>query len=93
MDVLGKVEEITCDGRFIVRCTNTPELGDIVFRKETKFGTIGRIFGPVDEPYVSINPMKGASANKGETLLFNRRKHDGKDKRRNRRNRGLSRVR
>ncbi len=85
MEQLGIVEEITCDGRYIIRCTTVPEIGDLVFCKDEKLGTISRIFGPVNDPYVSVNPFKGVSANKGCMTFFKGRKHDGKGKRRNRR--------
>ncbi len=85
METLGTVEEITCDGRFIILCSKLPDIGDAVFYNGERLGTVGRIFGPVDEPYVSVNPAKGASAVKGGITFFKGRKHDGKDKRRNRR--------
>lgn len=90
MDVLGKVEEITCDGRIIVRCEVLPDIGDAVFLNNERLGTVGRVFGPVDGPYASVNPMKGMTANKGGMTFFKGRKRDAKDKRRNRRDRGLS---
>ncbi len=90
MDFLGKVEEITCDGRLIARCSSVPELGDHVFdRRQNKIGTIGKVFGPVDEPYVSVNVPKTNEmpVPKGTDLFYNKgRNQNGKGKGRNRRN-------
>ena len=48
MEFLGKVEEITCDGRLIVQCKSLPDLGDLIFdQRQNKVGTVGKIFGPV----------------------------------------------
>ena len=89
MEKLGVIEEITCDGRMIVRCSALPDIGDQVFCKGNKIGSVGRIFGPVDEPYASVNPIQDATAGKGSTTFFMGRKRDAKDKRRNRRDRSL----
>ena len=93
MDILGVVEETTCDGRIIIRCDALPDIGDSVFAKGGRLGTVGRVFGPVDSPYASVNPVGGATAAKGTRTSFKGRKHDAKSKRGNRRDRGLSRVR
>ena len=85
MEKLGVIEEITCDGRIIIRCSDLPELGDTVFCNNEKIGSIGRIFGPVDEPYVSVNPVGKTRAGKGSMTFFMGRKRDAKNKRRNRR--------
>lgn len=85
MEKLGIIEEITCDGRIIVRCSNLPEIGDAVFFRNERIGSVGRIFGPVDEPYVSVSPVGKARADKGGMTFFTGRKRDAKDKRRNRR--------
>ena len=45
MDILGVVEETTCDGRIIIRCDALPDIGDSVFAKGGRLGTVGRVFG------------------------------------------------
>lgn len=85
MEKLGVIEEMTCDGRIIIRCSNLPDIGDAVFFKNEKIGSVGRIFGPVDEPYVSVSPVGKTRVDKGGMTFFMGRKRDAKDKRRNRR--------
>lgn len=88
MDILGIAEEVTRDGRIIVRCATTPDAGDPVFdHRNRKIGTIKRIFGPVDEPYASVKMEDKTSAPelKGKTLHYTRGDQNGKGKRRNRR--------
>ena len=89
MDHLGTVEEITCDGRLIVRCSDLPNIGEPVFDSRNKrIGVVKRIFGPVEEPYISITPEKDTdpSKYKGKDTFYNKGKEqNGKTKRRNRR--------
>ncbi len=89
MDFLGRVEEITCDGRLIVQCDNLPEIGDSVFdNRQNRLGVVNKVFGPVDGPYVSVTPEKkiDTSALRGAETFFRGREQNGKGKRRNRRN-------
>lgn len=90
MDRLGTVDEVTPDGRLIIRCEDLPGMGDVVFdTRQNKIGTVGRIFGPVSEPYVSVTPYPGCDTSvlKNNVLFYNKRKnHNGKNKGRNRRN-------
>jgi len=86
MDILGVVEEVTHDGNIIVRGTVTPEYGNTVYdSKKNKIGSVKRIFGPVDSPYVSVAPadktvLKSIS---GKNVYFERETQHGKNKRRN----------
>lgn len=81
MDCLGVVEEVTADGRLIVRCENLPNLGDRVCDASQKeVGTVGRILGPVDAPYASVN---GKGVPKGTKLFIGRKSNNAKSKRRN----------
>ncbi|MBR4504414.1 MAG: hypothetical protein IKP20_05535 [Candidatus Methanomethylophilaceae archaeon] len=92
MEHLGRVEEITSDGRLIVRCETVPDIGDTVFdAKMNRIGTIGRVFGPVDGPYASVSPDKSVDSPrmKGKDIFYKKRQQNGKDKRRNRRDRSL----
>ena len=70
MDILGVVEETTCDGRIIIRCDALPDIGDSVFAKGGRLGTVGRVFGPVDSPYASVNPVGGAKVKSGRIVYL-----------------------
>lgn len=85
MDFLGTVEGVSSEGRLIVRCEQVPDVGDAVFDQNRKrVGTVKRVFGPVNEPYASVNPEEGLPKNvSGKKLYCNRRVKDGKAKRRN----------
>lgn len=86
MEVLGIVEEVTCDGRLIIRCNELPDIGSTVFdRKQVKLGTVGRVFGPVDGPYASVTP-EGGPVRIGTETYFRGNKQNAKGKRRDRRN-------
>ncbi|MFA6804701.1 MAG: Gar1/Naf1 family protein [Candidatus Methanomethylophilaceae archaeon] len=90
MELLGTVEETTSDGKAVVRSEKLPEIGDPVFdRREKKVGNVKRIFGPVDEPYVSVqlDDKTAGMGLKNKPLYFTTRgTQNGKGKRRNRRN-------
>ncbi len=92
MDFLGKVSEITTDGRLIVKCTEAPEIGDFVFdAKENKIGIVKRVFGPVDGPYASVETKTTLSDKIRGTDLYTRGGNkNGKNKGRSRRNRSMS---
>lgn len=93
MDVMGTVEEITCDGRLIVQCKELPDIGDPAFdRKQNRIGTVKKVFGPVDGPYAAITPEKGLQIGslRGTDVFFKRGNLNGKSKGRNRRNRSMS---
>ncbi len=62
MQFLGNVQEVTVDGRLVVRASFTPKLKMAVFDNRKKpLGRIVRIFGPVDSPYVTVEPTGDAS--------------------------------
>ena len=85
MELLGVVEQITCDGRLIVRCSELPDIGSAVFdRKQKRIGTVGRVFGPVDGPYASVSP-EGGTLGIGSETYFRGKTQNAKGKRRNRR--------
>lgn len=85
MNYLGMVETVSGEGRFVVKAVCTPDTNENVFMKDgTKIGTVKRIFGPVDGPYVTITCTNGAAADGmvgKEVYLKGEAKH-GKDKRR-----------
>ncbi len=62
MDCLGSVETVSGEGRFVVKAVTVPDMNDVVFDSEGKrMGTVKRIFGPVEGPYVTINADKDVS--------------------------------
>lgn len=90
MESLGRVEEITCDGRIIVECKDLPDMGSTVFDgNRQRIGVVRKVFGPVNGPYASVSPDGKLPLEKlrGKELFYNRGKEqNGKTKRRNRRN-------
>jgi rRNA processing protein Gar1 len=95
MEILGKVKEITPDGRLIVQCPDTPEIGEPVFdADQNRIGVVKRVFGPVSGPYASVETKAVATDRMKGTDLYTRGGNKrGKDKGRSRRNRGLPGVR
>ena len=86
MDVLGVVEDVSHEGLIIVRGDAVPEYGNVVYdAKQKRVGTVKRIFGPVDRPYVSVVPADMAILKNisGEKVYFERGAQYGKNKRRN----------
>jgi RNA-binding protein len=86
VEVLGIVEDVTHEGMIIVRGDVTPEYGNIVYdSKQNKIGSVKRIFGPVERPYVSVAPAgRTVPANiSGKKLYFEKGAQHGKNKRRN----------
>lgn len=82
MKVLGNILHLANSGKLIVKTTKTPPAGAFVFTNDkNKIGRVGGIFGPVKNPYVSINLYK--SVNKrdlenrcGEKLFVSTKKED-----------------
>ena len=88
MERLGRIEEVTADGRAIISCYCAPGIGDAVFdSRSNRIGTVGRVFGPVDGPYASVTPDadREVAGLKGTEVFFKERQQNGKNKRRNRR--------
>ncbi|OGS42138.1 MAG: hypothetical protein A3K67_01055 [Euryarchaeota archaeon RBG_16_62_10] len=59
MRLLGVVQDISHDGRLIVKARFAPNPRDLV--KDNLKGEVGRVvkvFGPVRSPYVAIEPRK-----------------------------------
>ena len=64
MDYLGEVETVTHDGKIVVRAITAPEVNVGVFDShERKIGTVKRVFGPVDSPYVTVAPTAKGDLN------------------------------
>ena len=82
MDLLGEVETVTNDGKLVVRANTDPEINVQVFdAKGRKVGTVKRIFGPVDEPYVTVVPFSKENVNGllNKRIYFTGEKRDGKN--------------
>ena len=59
MRLLGVVQDISHDGKLIVKARFAPNLREIVrdnLRGEV--GKVSKVFGPVRSPYVAIDPRK-----------------------------------
>lgn len=85
MDYLGVVETVSGEERFVVKAEMTPEVNDQVFdQKGTKLGTVKRIFGPVDGPYVTVvaDSKSILTDIPGKKIYFRGEKGNGKGKRR-----------
>ena len=86
MDVLGVAEVVSNEGLIIIRGDVTPEYGDIVYdAKQKRMGTVKRVFGPVDRPYISVVPSDRIvpADIPGKKVYFERGVQHGKNKRRN----------
>lgn len=89
MEYLGEVETVTNDGKIIVRASTTPEVNNAVFdSREHKIGTVKRIFGPVDSPYVTVIPVtkEGLNGLLNKKTFFKGEIRNGKGKGRRGRN-------
>ena len=85
MELLGEVETVTNDGKIVVRAQTAPEINaPVCDAKGRKVGTVKRIFGPVDEPYVTVTPFSKENVNGllKKRIYFTGEKRDGKNKRR-----------
>jgi RNA-binding protein len=86
MDVLGVVEDVTHEGIIIVRGEVTPECGNVVYdSKKKRIGSVKRIFGPVEYPYISVVPADRSVLMNitGKKVYFEKGAQYGKNKRRN----------
>lgn len=78
MEYLGEIEAVTNDGNIVVRAVVTPDPNSPVFdSRERRIGTVKRIFGPVDSPYVTIVPTEKGNLN---GLLDKKTYHKGERK-------------
>lgn len=85
MESLGIVEGITSDGHALVRCENVPVLGVAVFDGKRRIGTVRRLLGSVDSPYVSVAGDGVYSGLKGKRVFFDGGKN-GQTKKKGHRN-------
>ena len=55
MNYLGEVQEVTFDGKLIVKSVLAPRARDrVVDNRRRPIGRVVRVFGPVSGPYVSV---------------------------------------
>ena len=83
--LLGVIQDISHDGRLIVKAKFAPSLREIV--RDNVKGEVGRVvkvFGPVRAPYVAIEPRKELRtlAVLGKEVYVQQEKDYGKGKRR-----------
>lgn len=89
MKVLGTIQEIACDGKLIVRGEITPpSKAKVVDNRKRSLGRVRRVFGPVDSPYISVEPTGEISLIGliGKQVYVEGVDDNGKGKRRHRRN-------
>ncbi|MDH4123462.1 MAG: Gar1/Naf1 family protein [Thermoplasmata archaeon] len=95
MRLLGRVQQVSHDGNLVVKASFAPETdGMVVDSRKQRIGRIAKVFGPTRTPYVTIKPESGlrALAMIGQELYVPPEGDDGKDKRRDGRDRKMSRV-
>ena len=85
MRLLGVVQDISHDGKLIVKARFAPNLKELV-RDNLKgeIGRVSKIFGPVRSPYVAIEPRKEQKtlAVLGKEVYVQQERENGKGKRR-----------
>jgi rRNA processing protein Gar1 len=87
MKVLGTVQEVTSDGKLVIKAAFAPQLkARIVDNRKRPLGTVRRVFGPVVSPYVSIEPAGDLNllATLGKHVYVEEVENYGKGKRRDR---------
>ena len=84
MELLGCIETISGEGRFVVRAVTVPEVNETIFTHDGKrLGTVKRIFGPVEGPYVTVVAEDGAAAVTGIEVYHKGEIKNAKRKRKN----------
>ena len=62
MKFLGNISHLANSGKLIVKTTKTPPAGAFVFTNDKqKIGKVYNIFGPVKNPYVSVNIFRSVN--------------------------------
>jgi len=83
--LLGVVQDISHDGKLIVKARLAPNVREIV-RDNLKgeVGRVSKVFGPVRSPYVAIEPRKELKtlAVLGKEVYVRQERDNGKGKRR-----------
>ncbi len=86
MRLLGVVQDLSHDGKLIVKARFAPGIREIVRDNvKTEIGRVSKVFGPVRAPYVAIEPRKELKtlAVLGKEVYVQQQERDyGKGKRR-----------
>lgn len=95
MKFLGNISHLANSGKLIVKTTKTPPAGAFVFTNDKqKIGKVYSIFGPVKNPYVSVNIFRSVNrrdlesrhgeklfvSTKSEMEKFNKKNKNSKSK-------------
>ena len=84
MKFLGNISHLANSGKLIVKTSKTPPAGAFVFTNDKqKIGKVYSIFGPVKNPYVSVNIFRSVNrrdleSRHGEKLFVSTKSEMGK---------------
>lgn len=84
MRLLGVVQDISHDGKLIVKARFAPEARQIVRDNlKAEIGRVAKVFGPVRSPYVAIEPRQDLKtlAVLGKEVYVQQEREHGKGKR------------
>lgn len=85
MRLLGVVQDISHDGKLIVKARFAPRIKEVVRDNlKSEVGRVSKVFGPVRAPYVAIEPRKDMKtlAVLGKEVYVQQERENGKGKRR-----------
>ncbi|MCU0851695.1 MAG: Gar1/Naf1 family protein [Thermoplasmata archaeon] len=85
MRLLGVIQDISHDGKLIVKARFPPNPREIVRDNlKAEIGRVVKVFGPVRSPYVAIEPRRELKtlAVLGKEVYVQQERDDGKGKRR-----------
>ncbi|HEX7392183.1 MAG TPA: Gar1/Naf1 family protein [Thermoplasmata archaeon] len=86
MRLLGVVQDISHDGKLIVKARFAPRIREVVRDNlKSEVGRVSKVFGPVRAPYVAIEPRNELKtlAVLGKEVYVQQERENGKGKRRN----------
>ena len=89
MKFLGNLSHLANSGKLIVKTTKTPPAGAFVFTNDKqKIGKVYSIFGPVKNPYVSVNLFRSVNrrdleSRQGEKLFVSTKSEMEKSNKKN----------
>ncbi|ADC46564.1 H/ACA RNA-protein complex component Gar1 [Methanobrevibacter ruminantium M1] len=92
MKFLGNISHLANSGKLIAKSSQTPPAGAFVFTNDKqKIGKVYNIFGPVKNPYISINLYRSVNkrdleSRQGEKLFVSTKREMEKDKKKKRSN-------
>ena len=92
MKFLGNISHLANSGKLIAKSSQTPPAGAFVFTNDKqKIGKVYNIFGPVKNPYISINLYRSVNkrdleSRQGEKLFVSTKREMEKEAKKNKRN-------